>query len=235
MQLLSFRIDEERSFGALVEGKVVDLGKHMPEFDSLRELLIGDALVRALDTSAEESAEYRSDAITWLPPLRNPDQLFCLFDDLNADPVLVDPPTIVGHQRPIPCPAPDSAIVWAGIAIYPGQPAATTRVNPIAGLSLITYLVPGGVSLGPTLVTPDEFPSLSGLTVTVKCGDVVQEVELHDIEAALGHVAASQNLAVGDVIAVLQQIRDIPIGEADAIEVSCDATGELKNPLDRGD
>jgi hypothetical protein len=91
------------------------------------------------------------------------------------------------------------------------------------------------VSLGPTLVTPDEFPSLSGLTVTVKCGDVVQEVELHDIEAALGHVAASQNLAVGDVIAVLQQIRDIPIGEADAIEVSCDATGELKNPLDRGD
>ena len=230
MHLLSFRIDEERSFGALVEGKIVDLGKHLPEFGSLRELLAGGGLVRALDTVAEVSAQYRSDRITWLPPLRRPDHLYCVFDDPTSDSVIVEPPTVVGHRRALPCPSGD-ATLWVGVAIVVGPRERAADASQIAGITLVTYLVPGGAAMGPTMVTMDEVAGLAGLELTFSCGEFETVVTLPDLEKVFSQAAAQHELDVGDLVALLHQIPGVDLTEAEKVRVRSEVVGSLTNPL----
>jgi hypothetical protein len=232
---MSFRVDDERSFGAVVEGRIVDLGRHLPEFDSLRALLEGNGLVRALDTAAEESASYRLDAVTHLPPLRHPDRTFCIFDDPESDPVLVEPPTIVGHGRDLPCPA-GEARLWAGIGIVVGNPVEGPPVDRIAGLTLVTYLVPGGTAMGPWMVTVDELGSMEP-SISIECGGQAHECVLPHLGNLFTRISASTGedkpLGVGDLVAVLQQMPDPIVADATEISVSSPEIGKLTNPLIR--
>jgi hypothetical protein len=237
MRLLSFRIDDRTSFGALVEGRVVDLGKHLPEFDSLKAMLEADALVRALDTTAEASPDFREDQVTYRPPITRPERLICLFDDPADEPVIVDPPITVGHNTPIPCPAPGECMAWAGVAAVIGKPAAGIEPGDarahIAGLTLMVYLVPGGAARGPWLVTLDEIEALSGLKMHVRCGDIEMDVDVPGIGKLVAHVSTYHALVPGDVIAALHRVANVPDGVTD-IRISCEAIGTLRNTLERG-
>jgi hypothetical protein len=239
MRLLSFRIDDRASFGSLIEERIVDLGKHLPEFDSLKEMLKAGALVRALDTAAEESPDFREHEISYRPPITQPERLFCLFDEPSGEPVIIDPPITVGHNTGIPCPALGDAVVWAGVAAVIGKPAAAIEASDarahIAGLTLMLYLAPGGAARGPWLVTLDEIEALSGLKIKVKWGEADVDIDVPGIGKLVAHVSASHELIIGDVVAALHRIPDVPADDATEITITCDPIGTLRNVLDRDD
>lgn len=237
MRLLSFRIDDRVSFGALVEGRIVDLGKHLPEFDSLKAMLQAEALVRALDTAAEESAQYREDQVTYRPPIIRPERLICLFDEPASEPVIVDPPITVGHNMAIPCPAPGDFMVWAGVAAVIGKPTAAIEAvdarNHVAGLTLMAYLAPGGAARGPWLVTMDEIDAMSGLKLKVTCGDSELDIDVPGIGKAVAHVSGFHELGIGDIVAMLHRVPDIAPNAATELKISCSPIGTLSNVLER--
>jgi len=235
MRLLSFRIEERSSFGALIEGKIVDLGRHMPDHPSLRGLLEANALVRALDTAAEVSAEYRLDEVTLLPPVPNPGLLLCTFDDLVSEPVLIDPKFLRGDSRPLPIPTGAANPLAAGMGMVisrSGQPDEAGRPSVrIAGVTHMAYLSPGSLSMGPWLVTPDEFGSVDGIAIKVTVGEQSIALSLPISTDIVERLSARYELATGDTIGVLHYLPDLPLYSGVTIEVSSTEIGTLKNPV----
>ena len=233
MRLLSFRIEERSSFGALIEGRIVDLGKHLPDHPSLRALLEANALVRALDTAAEVSAEHRLDEVALLPPVPNPGLLLCTFDDLVSEPVLIDPKFLRGDSRQLPIPIGAANPLAAGMAMVlssSGQPDESGRPSVrIAGVTHMAYLSPGSLSMGPWLVTPDEFDSVDDIEITVTVGESSMELSLPSCTQIVERLYASYELATGDTIGVLHYLPDLPLYSGVAIEVSSPEIGSLNN------
>ncbi|MCB1685690.1 MAG: fumarylacetoacetate hydrolase family protein [Pseudomonadales bacterium] len=75
---MSFRVGQKTGFGALVENRVVDLGRHMPQYEGLRQVLLAGALTRAIDIAAETSADYALKEIEFLPPIPDPEKILCV-------------------------------------------------------------------------------------------------------------------------------------------------------------
>jgi 2-keto-4-pentenoate hydratase/2-oxohepta-3-ene-1,7-dioic acid hydratase in catechol pathway len=78
VRFLSFRIDNQHSFGALIENRVVDLGRRMSGYQNLREVIAAGALVRAKDIAAESSADYELAELTLVPPVPEPSKVICI-------------------------------------------------------------------------------------------------------------------------------------------------------------
>ena len=79
MKLLSYERDGRASFGALVDGGIVDLqsalgGRHA----TLRALLEADALAEAAAAVAGRAADFALDAVTLLPVIPQPDKIVCV-------------------------------------------------------------------------------------------------------------------------------------------------------------
>jgi hypothetical protein len=228
VRLLSFRREDEVSFGALVEGRIVDLGRHLPEFNSLRELLGAGALVRALDTAAEVSPEHRLDKVTRLPPVTDPARVLCVFDESRSDPINVNPKFMRGDGQTLPVPHEDAKPLAAGVAMILGPPGKAGDKR-IAGVCLIAYLSPGAYATGPWLVTEDELDGADAFTLTVAVGEQTADVHLVDLRAATMQLAADADLAPGDLIGVLRYIPEEEARVGDAISVDCAVIGTLKN------
>ena len=239
MRLLSFRSDDGPSFGALVEGRIVDLGQHMPEYGSLRDLLEAGALVRALDTAAEESADYRADKVTYLPPIADPGQILIVnHPGTTAEPVsAVNMPAVnlVGHGEKIVIQADLSAPLAGGVAVIIGENASNDEAESagaeIAGITLIAILKPDTISMGPFLVTPDELPSEETLTVNALSGEAELEIPIPDLAALIAQAAESFTLATGDIVAFMQPLPPAS-SEADAVlTLTCAPLDTLSNEL----
>ncbi len=229
MQLLSFRTGDEVSFGALIEGRVVDLGRHLPEYDSLRALLEANGIVRALDTAAEVSPDYRLDKVDLLAPLPDAARLLCVFDDARDEPVSVDPKFIRGHGRPLRLPEGDTKPVAAGVAVA----VSTTHEDmAVLGFCLLTYLSPALLAAGPWLTTPEALPGDQTFSLRVQVDDQSAELELPvPGESALA-LAGERSLESGDMIAFLHYLPDLKAGAGSRIELDCPPLGTLLSPVE---
>lgn len=91
MKLVTFAIGGESSekssrkftWGAVVEGGVVDLGAKLAAYPDVRSLIAAGALGEAKTAAAGAKADFSLDAIEFLPPLPNPDKIICV--GLNYD------------------------------------------------------------------------------------------------------------------------------------------------------
>ena len=226
MRLISFRNGEDASFGAVVEGRVVDLGRHLPEYYSLKALLASHGLVRALDTAAEVSADYRLDRLSLLPPLPDAGRMLCVFDEADDEAVVVDPKRIRGADGRLRIPPGDSRPLAAGVAVVVEQNEGGH--SPI-GYCLLTYLSPVALAMGPWLVTPDEFGEAEGIGITVAIGEDYAELHLPDPAAKVRALAARESLETGDIVGLVHFIPELSAGAGAELTVSAEPIGDLTN------
>jgi len=135
MKLVSFVAKSGESWGAVVDGGIVDLGAKLPEFADVRALLAQDGLAKAKAAMAGAKANHALDAVRFLPPIPNPGKIFCV--GLNyADHVVEtkrdkteDPAIFVrfadsqmGHLEPMLVPPESSHLDYEGeIAVVIGK------------------------------------------------------------------------------------------------------------------
>lgn len=135
MKLVSFVAKGGESWGAVVDGGIVDLGAKLPEFADVRALLAQDGLAKAKAAMAGAKADHALDAVRFLPPIPNPGKIFCV--GLNyADHVVEtkrdkteDPAIFVrfadsqmGHLEPMLVPPESSHLDYEGeIAVVIGK------------------------------------------------------------------------------------------------------------------
>ena len=229
MQLLSFNAGEASSFGAVIEGRIVDLGRHLPEYDSLRALLAGKGLVRALDTAAEVSADFRLDKVQLRTPIPDTGQLLCVFDDALDEPVSVDPKFLRGSNRPLRIPGGDAKPVAAGVVV--AVQAAEEGYEPL-GYMLICYLSPATLAAGPWLTTPDELPRERDTELEVGAGEQKASFMLPDPTEIALSLAADRSLETGDLVAVLHYLPEISAGTDMTVQVSAEHLGTLISPVE---
>jgi 2-keto-4-pentenoate hydratase/2-oxohepta-3-ene-1,7-dioic acid hydratase in catechol pathway len=135
MKLVSFIANGRTSWGAVVDGGIVDLGSRLPDFADVRTLLAKDGLAKAKAALAGAKPDHTMDAISLLPPIPNPEKIFCV--GLNyADHVVEtkrdkteDPAIFVrfadsqmGHLQPMLVPPESSHLDYEGeIAVVIGK------------------------------------------------------------------------------------------------------------------
>ena len=79
VKLLSFRADGTTSFGAVVDGGVVDLGARFGDrFADLRALIEANAETEAASATQTSPVDYRLDEIAFAPPIPVPEKIFCI-------------------------------------------------------------------------------------------------------------------------------------------------------------
>lgn len=135
MKLVSFVAKGGKSWGAVVDGGIADLGAKLPEFADVRALLAQNGMAKAKAALAGAKADHAMDAVRFLPPIPNPEKIFCV--GLNyADHVVEtkrdkteDPAIFVrfadsqmGHREPMLVPPESSHLDYEGeIAVVIGK------------------------------------------------------------------------------------------------------------------
>jgi 2-keto-4-pentenoate hydratase/2-oxohepta-3-ene-1,7-dioic acid hydratase in catechol pathway len=154
MKFLSFEKGGSASWGAVIDGGVVDLGKAMGgKFPTLRSAIEGNALKDAAGTADGASPDATIDEITFLPVIPDPDKILCI--GLNYKSHIEetgrsdsDYPTIftrftntqVGHGQPMIRPKDSTAYDYEGeLAVIIGKGgrhiSEADALNHIAGYS----------------------------------------------------------------------------------------------------
>ena len=156
MKLLSFRAGDDASFGAVVGGGVVDLGRRFGgAYADLRAFVASGDLARASAACAGAPADYALADVTFLPPIAQPEKIFCIgvnymnrneeYRDASEAPkfpsiFMRTPASLVGHRQPIVRPPESPELDYEGeIAIVIGR--AGRRIAPadarahVAGLT----------------------------------------------------------------------------------------------------
>lgn len=78
MKLVSYRHDGRETFGAVVEGGIVELkGKLDPSYETIKDMLLPEALAQAAKF-ASSRPDAALDAIQYLPPVPNPGKIICI-------------------------------------------------------------------------------------------------------------------------------------------------------------
>jgi len=137
MRLVSFEIQGQPSFGAVLGDDIYDLGKRLAgRYADLKSLLSGNGLVDAAALLQDASADYRLSDVKLLPVIPNPEQIFCVglnYADHVAEtnrqttekPMIFMrlPASQVGHRQPILCPPESEKLDYEGeIALVIGKP-----------------------------------------------------------------------------------------------------------------
>jgi 2-keto-4-pentenoate hydratase/2-oxohepta-3-ene-1,7-dioic acid hydratase in catechol pathway len=135
MKLVTFVVGGKTTWGAVVDGGVVDLGAKLPAYGDVRSLIAADAVGKAKAAAAGAKADYALNAITLLAPVTNPDKIICV--GLNYDEHVretkrektEDPALFVrfansqlGHNQPILIPLESDKLDYEGeIAVVIGK------------------------------------------------------------------------------------------------------------------
>ncbi|HWM27867.1 MAG TPA: fumarylacetoacetate hydrolase family protein [Woeseiaceae bacterium] len=88
MKLASFRRDGKETFGAVVDGGLVDLGPHLPACPDLGAVLKAGALVKLGSVVRGKRPDYAFDEVEFLPTLTRPEKIVCIgvnYADRNAE------------------------------------------------------------------------------------------------------------------------------------------------------
>ncbi len=84
MKLLSYKHNGRPGFGAIKNGKVVDLGTRMPGIPCLQDLLIADKIPQAQEILAQADADYDQEDLVFEPVIPNAEKLICIEDNYKT-------------------------------------------------------------------------------------------------------------------------------------------------------
>jgi 2-keto-4-pentenoate hydratase/2-oxohepta-3-ene-1,7-dioic acid hydratase in catechol pathway len=135
MKLTTFEANGKVSWGAVVDGGLVDLGKRLSEFADLRSLIAADGFAKAKAALASAKPDYALDAVRLLPVIPNPDKIICVGlnyadhvvetkREKTEDPALFVrfPNSQMGHLEPMLVPPESSHLDYEGeIAVIIGK------------------------------------------------------------------------------------------------------------------
>ena len=163
MKLSTFRTGNGISWGAVVghgpAAGIVDLGRRLPDIDSLKALFAGgeSQLARARDALASAQPDFPLTSVQLLPPVLGPEKIFCIGvnyahrnaeykdnSDLPKYPSVFmrTPASLAGHGEPLLLPPESSQLDYEGeIGIVIGKSgrriAEANACDHIAGLTCI--------------------------------------------------------------------------------------------------
>jgi 2-keto-4-pentenoate hydratase/2-oxohepta-3-ene-1,7-dioic acid hydratase in catechol pathway len=116
-RLATFSIGGAIKYGAVADGGVVDLSaRHGKDYPTLHEVIAAGALMRLAEDAARHQPDHALDAITWLPPIPQPEKIICIgvnYPDRNAEykdgsdapkypsMFMRTPRSFVGHEAPL--------------------------------------------------------------------------------------------------------------------------------------
>ena len=164
---------------------------------------------------AREHAGYRLADVVLRPPVISPPAIR-IFGE-NGDFAFANAAAVYGPEDEIPLPAGvdhiESQLRIAAVIGAEGAVGGFTLMNDwvapdLAGIKAHDF----AISLGPVVVTPDEFPSRD------------------DWGALVEHAARNTRLLPGDILAA-GSMRDGPYGAGDTVEVQLEEIGVLRNRL----
>jgi 2-keto-4-pentenoate hydratase/2-oxohepta-3-ene-1,7-dioic acid hydratase in catechol pathway len=129
MRLVSFRADGAESYG-LVEGdSLIDLGRRLPEFPTLKDAIAGNAFAKEAIVPAGTPADHRLADVELMIPVTAPEKIWCIgvnYADRNAEykdnsqlpkyPSLFcrTPSSFVGHGVPLERPKISTQLDYEG-------------------------------------------------------------------------------------------------------------------------
>ncbi len=137
MKLVSFSSSGRDSYGAVVEGVVVDLGRRLGErYPTLRAAIAGGALGRLAGEVKTAKPDFTLAQVTLLPPITDPDKIICAGRNYRAHAAEAGgaPPenpqvflrlvnTLVAHDQPMVCPKISGDFDYEGeLALIIGKP-----------------------------------------------------------------------------------------------------------------
>ena len=137
MRLASYRFNEKDSYGAVVGTGIVDLGRRLSQYPTLRALIAADGLGAARLAMEGCDPDHTLSDITLLPPIVGPEKIWCIgvnYADRNEEykdkaerpkyPSLFcrAPASVVGHEQPIERPRVSAQLDYEGeIALVIGK------------------------------------------------------------------------------------------------------------------
>ena len=116
MRLASYQIGNRQGYGAVVGDGIVDLGRRLTRYPTLRELTAADGLAMACEVARGASADHALSAVMLLPPVPAPEKIWCIgvnyaerndeYKDASAAPQYPSlfcraPASLVGHGQAI--------------------------------------------------------------------------------------------------------------------------------------
>lgn len=159
MKLASFVLDGRATFGAVVDGGLVDLGRRLPELADLRAVLRAGRTAALRERVASAKPDCAAEDVRFLPTIPNPEKIICIgvnYPDRNAeykDGSAAAAPrypsvfmrareSLTGHLRPIVKPAESDQLDYEGeVALVigcDGRRIPEERVHEhIAGVTLM--------------------------------------------------------------------------------------------------
>ena len=137
MRLTSYRTESREHFGAVVGDALVDLGKRLPQYPSLRALIAAGGLAAAQTAARDATPDHKLADVVLMPPVVAPEKIWCIgvnYADRNEEykdnserpkyPSLFcrAPASLVGHEQPIERPRVSSQLDYEGeIALVIGK------------------------------------------------------------------------------------------------------------------
>ncbi len=277
MKLASFRLQNKDTYGAVVDGGVIDLGKTL-KYPDLRSLIEAGALAEAAAAVKGAKAEAKLTDITFLPLLPNPGKIICVGLNYKThreetgraeteNPALFVrfPDSQTAHLQPLVKPKASDKLDYEGeLAVIIGKAGrhvpAEKALDIVAGYSCyndgsvrdwqnhtIQWTAgknfPKTGSFGPWMVTKDEIPDPTKLTLTTRLnGNVMQhtttDLLIWPIDVLIKYITTFTELRPGDVISTgtpggvgFKRNPQVFMKAGDTVEVEISSIGILENPI----
>lgn len=278
MKLVTFTVAGHTAWGAVADGGVVNLAAKLPAYPDVRSLIEADAFDEARTALAGARPDHALDAITFLPPVANPDKIICV--GLNYDEHVretrrektKDPALFVrfansqtGHLQPILAPLESDKLDYEGeIAVVIGKGGRripeSKAYDHVAGFSCYNdgsirdlqwattqwttgKNFPSTGAFGPWLVTTDELPADTKLTLVTRLnGQEMQrattDMMVHSIPRLISFISRFTELVPGDVIVTgtpggvgARKTPPLYMKDGDVCEIEIEGVGVLRNPI----
>lgn len=277
MKLASYRLQNKDSYGAVVDGGVIDLAKRL-KYPDLHSVIAAGALAEAAAAAKGAQPDATLAQISFLPVLPNPGKIICVGLNYKAhreetgrketdNPALfvrfADSQT--AHLQPLVKPKASDMLDYEGeLAVIIGKAGRHVpedkALGIIAGYSCyndgsvrdwqnhtIQWTAgknfPKTGSFGPWMVTSDEIPDPTKLTLTTRLnGNVMQnsgtDLLIWSIPTLIKYITTFTELRPGDVISTgtpggVGMKRNPPVfmKAGDSVEIEITGIGILKNQI----
>ncbi len=280
MRLISFVVEGRSSWGAVVDGGVVDLGRRFAGegLVTLRSFLEKGDMAAARAEVAGAKADFALDAVELAPVIPDPDKIVCVgmnYRDHVAETgrTVTEKPSLfaryagsqVGHGAAMIRPKVSDQFDYEGeLAVIIGK--ACRHVSEEDALSVVagyacyndgsvrdwqrhtTQFLPGKTfagtgAFGPWMVTADEIPDPTALTLETRLnGEVVQhtttDLMIATIPQVIAYMSTVLPLLPGDVIVSgtpggigAKRTPPLWMKAGDMVEVEISKIGILSNPI----
>ena len=129
-RLATYSVKGNVSYGAVLEGGIVDLSKrYARDYPTLREVIAAGKLISLAEEAAGRTPDHALADITWLPPVPAPEKIICIgvnYPDRNAEykdgqdapkypsMFMRSPRSFVGHDTPLVRPRASSQLDYEG-------------------------------------------------------------------------------------------------------------------------